>query len=320
MKILWLRVDRSTRVSGHLFDAIQNEVSKLADVKFITRSYDGHIFNFVKDAVEKRNIPPLLNDINPEDYDIVFTDSIFAFTTENWKRFSNVPTVSLFEDQHNDFTRKYIRDTFDEFGFSHYLVRYRDATDKYNPYLRKRPVYWFPHSIPHELFHDYRLPKTTDVLQVGRLTRPYPFRVKIYKALKGQSYYRRIERPEETDGKKWPIGEDYAKLLNESKISFSTRLEHGYPVLKYFEIPACNCLLMANSVPEMKDLGFIDGETYVELTDKSNIRKEVEYYLKHEDERLKISNAGFHLIHNKHTTELRAKQFIAIMNDILEKS
>lgn len=318
MRILWLRVNRNDRVANHLFDAMQNAVSQLATVTFITREYNGHIFNFVKDSVEKRNIPPLLANIDPNQYDLIFTDSIFAFTTENWKRFSNIPTVSLFEDQHNDFTRKYIKDTFDEFGFSHFLVRYRDATDKYNPYLRKRPVYWFPHAVPSNLFYDYKLPKDEEVLQVGRLTRPYPFRLKIYNSLKGQPYYRRIERPEETDIKKWPIGKEYAKLLNRSKISFSTRLNHGYPVLKYFEIPACNCLLMANSVPEMKDLGFIPGENYIELTDESNIRQTVEYYLKRDYERELIAKSGYHLIHSRHTTIKRANEFIKIMDSIIK--
>lgn len=61
------------------------------------------------------------------------------------------------------------------------------------------------------------------------------------------------------------VGQNYAKELNRSKIVLTCDSVFKYPLMKYFEITACNALLLASYSKELGDLGFIPGVNFVAI-------------------------------------------------------
>ncbi|MDQ0339006.1 spore maturation protein CgeB [Caldalkalibacillus uzonensis] len=194
------------------------------------------------------------------------------------------------------------------FGF------YRDAFARYFPEYVNRFI-WLPRHVNPRIFKDYGLKKDIDYLLMGRVNKDvYPFRHKMVRKMKsikgfvyhehpGYRYFSNREKGEVFIGKK------YAQEINRAKIFLTDGSLYKYPVSKYFEVPACNTLLLATGSQELKDLGFIDGETFVQI-DKHNFLKKAKYYLKHEDERNDISRRGYEMVRARHTTEIRVNEFV----------
>ena len=113
------------------------------------------------------------------------------------------------------------------------------------------------------------------------------------------------------------INEKYAKELNRSKIFFTCGSEFKYPVLKYFEAPASKTLLLAESIPDILDLGFKDGVNFV-ACDRSNFYEKAMYYLENENERMQITENGYEFIHANHTDDARAKNFVNEVQEFIQ--
>ena len=109
---------------------------------------------------------------------------------------------------------------------------------------------------------------------------------------------------------KYYIRGRYAEAVGRSRFFIFCGGIHGYPVQKYFEVPASGCLPVALKLRGIgEDLGFIDGETYVEATIR-NWEEKVLYYHKNNDETQRIIENGRKLILKRHTHEIRAREFI----------
>lgn len=59
---------------------------------------------------------------------------------------------------------------------------------------------------------------------------------------------------------------------------------------------------------------FKDGEHLVMYHDLNDLKDKIDYYLEHEDERLKIKEAGYKLCHEKYTYETRVNTILGIIN------
>lgn len=313
MKILWLTIDRSGRVASHLFTGLQLAVHHLIDVDFLVRELDTEAGVFCRQAVmHGRQVPPMINLDTVNDYDLIFTDAIFGFMTERWHDIK-VPKAVLMEDQHGPMVRKYMESAFNQFKFDIFCVRYRDATKTFHPYLYSKPVIWLPHSIPYGIFKDYGQEKIIGCLSTG-VNNPkyYPFRAKADNELSGTSFYKRVERPPEQAARRWPVGKDYAKLLNSSKIAITDTLRFGYPTMKIFEIPACASALCSNYIPELGDLGFIPSENMIEMKETDDLKSLIKKWLVSEQLE-ELTQKGHDLVFERHTAETRAKEFITNM-------
>lgn len=316
MKILWLTIDRSNRVASHIFTGLQNAVKIQSDVQvdFIIRKLNKIAGRFCHQAVNGtiKLDRVLRKKILSRKYDVIFTDAIFAFMTEDWKSIK-IPKAVLMEDQHGNMVSKYIGKACNDFDFNMFFVRYKNPTKRFHQYLYKKKVIWLPHSIDPTIFKDYELQKEIGVLSVGNMNeRTYPIRNKIHRELQKESYYKNIRRPGEKMDPKgyWPVGVDYAKLINKSKISSSSTSIYNYPVLKFFEIPACRTVLISDYIPELEELGFIPDKNMIRVGKNSNIKKIVESYMENNKKIKSISNEGYKLIHSRHTSDIRAKEFI----------
>ncbi|MFS0865165.1 glycosyltransferase [Fredinandcohnia sp. 179-A 10B2 NHS] len=192
---------------------------------------------------------------------------------------------------------------------------------------------WLPFSINPEVFKDWQLEKDIDYLLMGAVYDRSGISKNLAKASRGKYPFREevLEKMRNIDGfifhphpghkgrqtKNTYLNEKYARELNRSKIFFTCGSSLKYPVLKFFEAPACKTLLLAEPVPDILELGFEDGVNFV-ACDRMNFYEKALYYLQHEEERKRITENGYNLIHTLHTNEARAQQLIHYIKEYIE--
>lgn len=300
------------------FDALQ-AIENFSDVQYWYNN--GHI----EDIISKLNFKPdfILH------YDIAWgyalAPSIYGL--EDCK----IPKGCIVIDTHYNAERRreYFNRNQIDLIFS---VTKESFLKKFSAYKEK--FRWFPFSINTEVFKDWQLDKDIDYLLMGAVYDPegltsnlpktsrgkYPFREKVLVGMRKVDGFVFHPHPghKGTESKESIINEDYAMEINRSKIFFTCGSALQYPVLKFFEVPGCKTLLMAEPVSDILELGFEDGVNFV-ACDQTNFYEKAQYYLEHVEERKRISENGYKFIHTHHTNEVRAKQFIRYIEDYLKE-
>ena len=104
--------------------------------------------------------------------------------------------------------------------------------------------------------------------------------------------------------------EVYASALLRSQIGlciFGT----GFDTVRYWELPAHGCMMLAERMPIVIPDDFEDGVSAVLFNDAEDLTGKMEYYLEHPDEAATIARAGrLHLLKH-HTSVARAQQMLA---------
>ncbi|MBA1336864.1 MAG: hypothetical protein HPY66_3300 [Firmicutes bacterium] len=179
---------------------------------------------------------------------------------------------------------------------------------------------WLPFSNNPNIYKDWHRPKDVDFMLMGRTWKEwYPFRKKVVDRMSGLKNFVYHKHPFEAESKSDVyIGEKYAKEINRAKIFFTCGTRFNYPVRKYFEVPACNTLLMAKGNNDLPELGYINGENFIECNEE-NFYDLAMYYLKHDDERERIAKNGYIMTHKKHTDRVRVSQFLSMIEKTLNK-
>lgn len=206
-----------------------------------------------------------------------------------------------------------------------------------SPFLKKFPQYkdqfrWLPFAINPEVFKDWQIEKNINFLLMGQVfdrerksrnvtgtpKGKYPFREEVLVRMRKEEGFLFHHHPGHyaKNTSKNYLNEKYAKELNRAKMFFTCGSKFQYPVLKYFEAPACRTLLLAKPVPDLTELGFVDGENFV-ACNESNFYEKAMYYLENEEERTKIIDSGYEFIHTHHTNDVRAQQFIEYVEEYL---
>lgn len=216
-----------------------------------------------------------------------------------------------------------------------------------HPFLHVFPEYeaklrWLPWAINPEVMKDWKLDKTIDALLMGLVyvdkTNQGKHQIPIKVPIKGRYAFRDAVFNELRDDPRFVfhphpghlvkrsnhlmINKRYAKELNQSKIFYTcgSRIEAGgVAVLKFFEAPACNTLLLAETNEDVEALGFVDGENFVACT-TDNISEKTAYYLANEEERARIARNGYQLVHANHNNQKRAEQFLRYISPLLDES
>lgn len=208
----------------------------------------------------------------------------------------------------------------------------QDSFYKFYPkYIDKHR--WLPFSINPDIIKDYGLNKTIDFLLMGlmyvdsnKLKKYHPlassgkgkymFREAILNKMDGMPGFLYIPHP----GHNTPfsdslmVNENYARQINEASIFFTCGGLRECPVIKYFEVPGCKTLLLAKPNRDILDLGFKDGVNFV-ACDESDFYDKAIYYKNNSKLRAEITNRGYEFIHSNHTNSIRAKQFIAYLEE-----
>jgi spore maturation protein CgeB len=230
-----------------------------------------------------------------------------------------IPIGLMFNDLHRN--GQMLKAFVEESKVSLIFAHYRDAFKHFFPeYIQK--FRWLPYAVNIKLFKDYKKQKKINFLLMGaKGSAIYPLRHHIYQTMKHQSGFVCHSHPgykdfTPTQESQLFVGERYAKEINRAKIFFTDHLIYGYPVKKYFEVPACRTLLLASGSQELSDLGFIDGHTFVQIS-KQNVQEKAAYYLLHKDERKRIAHNGYMMVRERHSTEKRAQQFMEMIRAYL---
>lgn len=193
------------------------------------------------------------------------------------------------------------------------FVHYRDAFRKWYPRLNKRMI-WLPHHANTEIYKDYQQEKTINWLMMGALSyRLYPLRTLMMQRLKEKQGFLYHPHPgyhhENNIQPGSLIGKDYAMEINRAKMFLTCDSIFKYPLMKYFEVLACNTLLVAPFSNELTDLGFIDGKTFVAV-ERTTFSEAADYYLHHKKERTDIAERGYRMVRERHSTRKRASELI----------
>ncbi|MBD0381565.1 glycosyltransferase [Paenibacillus sedimenti] len=305
LKLLYSTLDDENYIHEYK-KYFKSELSKQSnvEVRYITNGGN------VKDILAELDFKP----------DFIYIDELF----KNCKPIQglnniNIPIGVMYHDLHSNQNkfRKLIKEYQPELIFVHY----RDYFISEFPELEHKSR-WLPHFVHNELYKDYHLKKDIDYLLLGATTEKYyPLRNAIMNKMTGKKGFVYHKHPgyryfSETEKKTMFIGGNYAREISRSKIFFTDDLIYKYPIKKYFEVPACKTLLLASGSQELRDLGFLDEETFVEINQK-NYYKKAKYYLQNEKERMKIAQQGYEMVHTRHTTEIRVKQFLEYISQAL---
>jgi spore maturation protein CgeB len=107
------------------------------------------------------------------------------------------------------------------------------------------------------------------------------------------------------------VNNEYINTLNRSKI-FANSGGVGYVGLsmKFTEVLACGTFLITEEPNDMQAAGFKNGEHFVVFKDLNDLKRKINYYLKHEKERKEIALKGMKFVNANHNNDIRVKQFI----------
>ncbi|MDP4552070.1 glycosyltransferase [Alkalihalobacillus macyae] len=306
LKILFITRDFSNHIEKSSF-YLSNELHRQADLMLWHSR--GHI------SVILANLPNepdfiLLNDFKPD----------YCPRIQGLKS-CKVPVGILMHDLHYKVSQR--KRFIVKENIQHIFSIYRDPFLRWYPEFEERMT-WFPFHVPKEIFKDYKLTKVYNWLMMGAMDEKYyPLRDKMKDTMKTNEGFLHYQHPgygiiDKGDGGIL-AGEAYAREINRAKMFLTCDSTLHLPLLKYFEVLACNTLLLAPGNQELGDLGFDDGETFVSVNE-DNFKEKAYYYLNNEKERIRIAKNGFHKVRDQHSTEVRASQLIKYMKDIVNKS
>ena len=311
LKLLYWGVDRSKFICNN--EAFKRELKVHPSVEVVFTNLRGDI----REIIKRLNFEPnfIFIDNYIEDYCVLSGKPLTGLDKVN------IPKGVLLCDVHNaakfEFKEFILKNNIDII-FAHY----RDAFLMTYPQFRQK-FRWLPLFADISVYKNYYLDKTIDYMLIGYVDKViYPLRHLMLLKYKNKRNFYTTEHPGYGPlnnlqfTHKPLIGIDYAKKINEAKLFFTDDSVFKYPIGKYFEVPACYTLLIASGSSELQDLGFVDGKTFVEVN-KTNFNKKALYYLKNNDERMLITENGYNMIRDNHTTEIRVEQFLDMINKYL---
>ncbi len=175
-----------------------------------------------------------------------------------------------------------------------YFKREMLACRDYGPQARPLPFAYPDARVPGAL----EAPRPHDIFWAGHryagLRRPY------------------LERLEAHLGLAFPpqlAPEDYVRQLLSSKIGLSF-FGFGFDTVRYWELPAHGCMLLAERLPIAIPHNFVDGVHAVFFDDLHDLQQKAIHYLDHPQAAQAIALAGHAHFKQHHTASARARQFL----------
>ena len=129
-----------------------------------------------------------------------------------------------------------------------------------------------------------------------------------------------LERLESVLGRKFDTAyrqEEYARVLLQSRIGLNL-FGFGFDTVRYWELAAHGCMLLAERLPIRIPHNFRDGESAVFFDDMKDLEEKLDHYLKHPEESARIAEAGYAHFKRFHTSSARARQALAWIRQTLQ--
>ncbi len=109
---------------------------------------------------------------------------------------------------------------------------------------------------------------------------------------------------------------DYLEKMAKSKIALCIR-GHGWDSVRRFEICNFETLMIADNIPIITPHPFEDEKHCIYFEDLKDLKEKIDYYLRHDDERIEIAKAGKRHLDNFHTNAKRSEYFISTIQKYL---
>lgn len=172
-------------------------------------------------------------------------------------------------------------------------------------------LFVWPNFINPELHRDYGERKIIPVLFTGNKSSQYPWRRRIYNIV--EKYYPSLTCPHLGYGARAGVGqvmygERYSRMINASYVVPTCGTIAKDVVRKHFEIPGCKSCLITEKSLGLEAAGFIDMENCV-FADECDLLDKFHYLFGNPDALERITNAGYQLVHSRHTLRERNQIF-----------
>ena len=109
---------------------------------------------------------------------------------------------------------------------------------------------------------------------------------------------------------------EYTERLAASRIGLDF-FGLGFDTVRYWELAAHGCMLLAERRPTLIPHNFVDGVSAVFFDDLPELEEKLTYYLGHPGEAEHIAAAGRALFMKHHTSSARARQLLGCIADLL---
>lgn len=337
--------------SGRRYFALAFSLSRIADVKFYGPGYPDYRESWMP-TYNEIDVLDVIKRLYPGDY----PDAVISLSPCNpeglFLSFYNLEKVSCLRalwaaDFHNDVCHpgvaaKLAAGTWD------LVLKSWDAKGEtaYSGLVEEAgvPMEWLPFSIDPEVFRDYALPKTYDVINMGTFAPShYPLRQAIHSIFVerqlGLSYLCGYDFVTKENPLAGVMTDEYAKIINRGWMYTTCTSSFRYPGIKLMEIMGCNTLLVCDRPIDADELGMVNGQNYVEIgddiwhydsehvglhlsdpgpgmgswLDEAKFLELISHYLNDKEELRRIAYNGHLLVHSRHTNEIRAKEFLGIL-------
>lgn len=327
--------------SGRRYFALAFALAKIADVKFYGPGYPDYRESWLPtyDEIDVSDVIARLYGSDYPDVVMQLSPCNAEGMITSFKNFENARCLRVLwaADFHNDVSHLGIPERM-RAGQWHLIVKSFDyhGVTEYSKLVEnaKVPQEWLPFSIDPEVFKDYGQTKIYDVINMGSFfSSYYPLRIAMHKILEKYrgsiKYVCGYDFVTETNRIAGVMTDEYAKIINQGKIYTTCTSTFKYPGIKLFEIMACNTLLFCDKPLDADVLGLQHGVNYHEVgqdpwhfdpahaekawLDEQRFMEVINFYLTNESERLRIARNGYELVHNRHTNEVRAKEFLSIL-------
>ncbi|WP_010529271.1 glycosyltransferase [Lentibacillus jeotgali] len=308
LKLLLIAADTS-HFTNNNYHVLEKELAKVTNLTVYRKS--GHINQILRRVPERPDFILIINDVGKTFGPVVAGLSDIS-----------IPVGLMVNDAHRFVgqRRRYIMNN----RIRTFFVICRHNFYNYYPRQKHDQVFFLPQFANTALFKDYDVEKTIDLMLLGEASLPhiYPLREKILQHYKGDPEFVNRPHPGWRDFTKEQvreslIGENYARSINQAKLFFACGSVRQVVTFKYFEVPACRTLLMAPSLPELKEIGLIPGKHFVDINEE-NFSERADYYLKNTKEREQIIEEGYRFVHSNHSTVHRARQLVQQIESICQ--
>ena len=177
---------------------------------------------------------------------------------------------------------------------------------EHNPEIADDLFIW-PNSVDTALYRDYGQSKNIPVLFSGNKSTLYPWRQQIVR-LVSRSYPSLIcPHPGYSPQKaaaQLVVGEAYARMLNSSYFVPACGTIVREVIRKHFEIPACRSCLVTQRSAGLEAAGFVDMGNCV-FAEEADVLDKLAFLFAHPDRLEAITDAGYQLVHSRHTNKQR---------------
>ena len=182
------------------------------------------------------------------------------------------------------------------------------STSEHTPDISEKLFIW-PNFIDSNLYRDYNEIKTIPVLLTGQTGGLYQWREKVFKVISNN--FPHVALPHfgyESSSPLMIYGERYARLINASWFVPTCGTVARDIIRKLLEIPSSKSCLITERTPSIEAAGFADMKNCV-FANERDVLDKINYLFNNLEKLKEITNAGYNLVHTRHTFKQRDQIF-----------